>query len=105
VLQCHFIVSIETPAAVPLEHCPASDHAERVQLRRAQRPHAARAEHLDAVVERGEDLALPDRRSAVKDPVDQQDPLHGRREQRVDVALARRRPVLGWQDLRSRVAR
>jgi hypothetical protein len=98
VLQRDLIVAGDRAVAIPFEDGAMAHHAKRVQLGGAQGPHAARAQHRDSLVERGQDLALPDRRRTVKHAVDEDDRCGARGQDAVDVALPRGRAIVGLQD-------
>src|SRR5204863_9208484 len=79
------------PLAVPAEDAAGAGHAERVQLRGAQRAHARSADHRNAGVERIEDLLVPDAGLRFEHAVDERDRPRPEPDHAPDVALARRR--------------
>ena len=88
------VVRVHT-VAVGFEDPADADHPEWDEFSGAQRSHAGRAEDGDAVVERQEDLLVPDRRRAAEHAVDDGDGARQEPARPEHVAATRRAEVAG----------
>ncbi len=93
--DCHFVVVGQHALREVAIDGSDADHAERVELRGAQRAHAGAAVDRDALVQRVEDLLVPDGRHAFEQAVDDGDGARLLAGRAVDVAHLRRRAVVG----------
>ena len=94
--QCHLVVVVNLTVAERLEDPTTADHAEPVQLGRAQGAHTAGADDGRSFGDRIQELAMPDGRAAVKLAVDQHDCAWPVAQRTVDVPAAGR-----WAHLHS----
>jgi hypothetical protein len=83
----HLVVVLVRPIGEPLEDPSDSAHAECRQLGRPERPHARGAEHVNAALERYEDLLVPNRGHRPEEAVDDPDRARAVLEEPQDVAL------------------
>src|SRR5580658_5774581 len=91
----HLIVAVDDSVAVPRKDLSVADHAEAMQFRGAQSTHAGGAMDDCSLDQSVDDLALPNRRLAVKLAVDQHDRRVSIEEPTIDVAAARRGTKFG----------
>ena len=89
--QRDLVVVLQPSAAIILENAADAAHAEAVQFGRAQRAHARRAEHGDALGDGPQDLLVPDGRLPVEETVDDADRPRPSARSRVEFALVDRR--------------
>jgi hypothetical protein len=87
----HLIVVGQLARAEGLVDGPDATHPEAVEFGRAQRPHARRAEHVDPLLERPQDLLVPDGWNPLEVPVDEADGERSFADCPVHVPLSGRR--------------
>jgi len=99
----NLIVILEGTIAESLEDRADALHPEGLELGGAEGAHAGRAEYMDPLAHRPEDLLVPDGRHPLEISVDEPDDRRAAARRAVDVAFGRRGPVFGVE-LQARLA-